>query len=108
MLASFGALTKDVQNSLTAVPLSRELEPRPVQCGLGRGLLTYQAASSSIQPFGHNIDMSQKMGGVGVPFFLGVAGSAHLDASSRFATIEMGRKLGRGSAPFGERGWVPI
>ena len=32
----------------------RELRPRIVQCGLGRGLLPFQAASSSIQPFGHN------------------------------------------------------
>ena len=37
-----------------AVPLSRELGPRLVQCGLGQGLLPYQAASSSVQPFGHN------------------------------------------------------
>jgi len=37
-----------------AVLLSRELGPRLVQCGLGRGLLPYQAASSSIQSFGHN------------------------------------------------------
>jgi len=36
-----------------AVPLSRELGPRLVQCGLGRGLLPYQAASSSIKPFGY-------------------------------------------------------
>jgi len=37
-----------------AVPLSWKLGPRLVQCGLGRGLLPYQAASSSIQPFGYN------------------------------------------------------
>jgi len=37
-----------------AVPLSRELGPHLVQCGLSRGLLPYQAASSYIQPFGHN------------------------------------------------------
>ena len=38
-----------------AVPLSQgELGPRQTQCGLGRGLLPYQVASSSIQPFGHN------------------------------------------------------
>ena len=55
------------------MPLSRELQgPRLVQCGLGRGLLPYQAASSSIQPFGHNRH-GPKLGGVGVPFFLGVA-----------------------------------
>ena len=40
-----------------AVPLSRslgELGPRLTECGLGRCLLPYQVASSSIQPFGHN------------------------------------------------------
>jgi len=41
----------------TAVPLSwRAGTPTKglTQCGLGRGLLLYQVASSSIQPFGHN------------------------------------------------------
>jgi len=31
-----------------------KLGPRLTQCGLGRGLLPYQVASSSIQPFDHN------------------------------------------------------
>ena len=31
-----------------------DLGPRLIQCGMGRGLLPYQAASSSIQPFGHS------------------------------------------------------
>jgi len=31
-----------------------QLGLRITQCGLGRGLLRYQVASSSIQPFGHN------------------------------------------------------
>ena len=31
-----------------------DLGPRQTQCGLGQGLLPYQVASSSIQPFGHN------------------------------------------------------
>jgi len=31
-----------------------KLGTRLTQCGLGRGLLPYQAASSSTQPFGHN------------------------------------------------------
>jgi len=36
-----------------AVPLSvGELGPHLTQCGLGRGLPTYQVASWSIQPFG--------------------------------------------------------
>ena len=33
-------------------PFREELGPRLIQ--LGRGLLPYQVASSSIQPFGHN------------------------------------------------------
>ena len=39
-----------------AVPHSRggELGSRLTQCGLGRGLLPYQVASLSIQPFGHD------------------------------------------------------
>jgi len=38
-----------------AVPISeRELSPRLTQCGLGRGLLPYNVASSSIQPFSRN------------------------------------------------------
>jgi len=44
-----------------AVPLrGGELGPRLTQCGLGRGLLSYQVASSSIQPFGHS--MGRKLG----------------------------------------------
>ena len=69
-----------------AVPLSQKLGPSLVQCGLSRGLLPYQVASSSIQPFGHNRhhqDMGQKLGGVGVPFFLGVAGSTSNTISRR-------------------------
>ena len=34
-------------------PFHGELRPCLIQCGLGRGLLPYQVASSSIQPFGH-------------------------------------------------------
>jgi len=32
----------------------------------------------------------------------------HLDACSRLATIEMGRKFGGSSAPLGRGSWVPI
>ena len=49
-------------------PFRGELEPHLVQCGLGRGLLSYQVASSSIQPFA-TIDMGQKLGGGGCAFF---------------------------------------
>ena len=44
-------------------PFRGELGPRLIQCGLGRGLLPYQLASSSIQPFGHNRH-GQKIGWV--------------------------------------------
>ena len=36
-------------------PFAGELGPHLTQCGLGRGLLPYQVASSSIQPFGGNV-----------------------------------------------------
>ena len=79
--------------------------PHLAQCGLGRGLPPYLAASWSIQPFGHNRH-GPKSGGV-VPL-LGAAGSPsnnvawaeayartkwHLDPSSRLATSDMGQKL---------------
>jgi len=34
--------------------LVRKLDPHVTQCGLGRGLTSYQVASWSIQPFDHN------------------------------------------------------
>ena len=53
-----------------AVPLLWELAPSLVQCGLGRGLSPYQAASSSIQSFGHNIH-GPKLGAGGFDLFSG-------------------------------------
>jgi len=88
------------------VPLSRrELGPRLTKCGLGPGLLPYQVASSSIQPFGPNRH-GQKMGGAATPsnnvalaeVYLGT--KWHLYPSCRLATIDMGQKLGGGCAPF--------
>jgi len=35
-------------------PLGGALGTRLIQCGLRRGLIPYQVASSSIEPFGHN------------------------------------------------------
>jgi len=56
-------------------PFTGELGPRLTQCGLGRRLLPYQVASSSIQPFDHNRH-GPKIGWDGaVPFFWGGAGS---------------------------------
>ena len=43
-------------------------------CGLGRGLLPHQVASSSIQPFGHNIHGAKNWVGA-VSYFLWGAGS---------------------------------
>jgi len=84
---------------------------------MGRALLPYQVASSSIQPFGHNRH-EPKTGGCApfrgscgaVPLFGGAATSCnttspgpsftsvvgtkwHLDPSSRLATIDMGQTL---------------
>jgi len=47
------------------------LAPRLIQCGRGRGLLPYQVATSSIQPFGHNRHGPK----IECALFLGVAGS---------------------------------
>ena len=94
-----------------------ELGPRLTQCGLGRGLLPYQVASSSIQPF-VTTNMGKKLGlcpfqGNWAPIQHNVAWAEaylrtkwHLSPSSRFATMDMGRKLG-GCAPLGEGNWVP-
>ena len=90
----------------TAVPLSvgGELEPRVIQCHLGRGLPPYQVASWSIQPFGHN-KHGPKIGEEGCcALCVGGAGFPsntmwpaprraylctkwHLDTSNRLATI---------------------
>ena len=85
------------------------LTPRLTQRGLGRGLLPYQVASSSIQPFGHNKHEPKIRGGGGsaslfeegggrVPVRLTQVAWAevylhtkwHLDPSSRLPTIDMG------------------
>jgi len=55
-------------------PFRAELGPRLIQCGLGRALLSYQVASLSIQPFGHN-KQAKNWVVVGVPSVLVVAGS---------------------------------
>jgi len=85
------------------------------------GLPPCQVASWFMQPFGHN-RRGPKIGWGSAPFWVGVWVPSntvawakaylhtkwHLDASSRLATIKMGRKLG-GSVPFfGEGSCVPI
>jgi len=55
-------------------PIAEKLGPRLIQCGLGRGLLPYQVASSSIKQFGHNRH-GPKIGWGGCALFLGIAGS---------------------------------
>jgi len=100
-------------------PFAGELGRRLTQCGLGRGLLPYHVASSSIQPFGHNRH-GPKFGGA-VPFFWGSWGPIehkvawaeapvtkwHLSPSSRLAITDIGRKL-RAVPLQGRRSWVPI
>jgi len=88
-------------------PFRGELGPHLIQCGLGRGLLPHQVASSFIQPFGH---MNRKLGAMPIlggncdPILHNVAWADvylrtkwHPDPFSRLAIIHMGQKLGRGA-----------
>jgi len=52
-------------------PFRGVLGPRLIQCGLGRELLPYQVASSSIQSFGYNRH-GPKIGWSGCALFLEV------------------------------------
>jgi len=86
-----------------------ELGPRLTQSRLGRGLPPYEVASSSIQPFGNNRRAKNWMkgcaffsGGSWVPIEHKVAWAevylrtkCHLNPSSRLATADIGRRLGR-------------
>jgi len=103
-----------------AVPLSRgELGPRLTQCGLGPGLLQYQVASSSIQPFDHNRH-GWKTGGCAP-----VGGAATPPNTTspwpRFTSVPSGilthpavspqqtwAKNWLGAVPLFPRSWVPI
>jgi len=106
---------------VAAVPFRAELGPRLIQCGLGRGLLPYQVASSSTQSFGHNGHWT-KIGGC-APLGEGKLGS-HITQSrlgwglppyqvaswhiQPFGDNKNGSKIG-GLAPFlGEGSWGPI
>jgi len=91
------------------VPLLQELKPHLIRCGLGRGLLPYQVASSSIQPFAHSRH-GPKIGWGGYAVFSG--GSCvpiehkvawadaylhtkwHHRASSRLATTDLAENWG--------------
>jgi len=97
-------------------PFRAELVCRLIQCGLGRGLLPYEVASSSIQPFGHN-KHGPKLGGGGCALCSGgswvqiehklawaeayLRTKCQLSPSSRLATADICRKL-RDCAPLGE------
>jgi len=80
-----------------------ELGPRLTQCGLGQGLLPYQAVSSSIQPFGHN-KHGRKLGscapfrGAATPSNTKSLGPMFTSVPSGIliiqTTIDMGQKLG--------------
>jgi len=43
-----------IKEGVVLCPFRGALRTRLIQCGLRRGLLPYQVASSSIEPFGHN------------------------------------------------------
>jgi len=62
------------KEGVCCAPFVGKLRPRLIQCGLDRGLLRYQVASSSIQPFGHNRH-GPKLGWDECAFFLGRASS---------------------------------
>jgi len=101
-------------------PIRGQLEQRLIQCGLCRGLLPYQVASSSIQPFGHNRH-GPKIGWDGCALFPGdscvsiehkIAWAEaylhtiwHLSPSSRLATTQW-PKIG-GCAPLGRKDGSP-
>ena len=96
--------------------MGEKLDPHATQCGLGRGLPSYQVASWSTQPFGHNRHVLKlgalPLGGwswVGIKDIVARAEAYlctkwHLDPSSRLATIDVGRKLGGALSPFREGG----
>ena len=44
----------DLKEGVVLCPFRGALGSRLIQCGLRRGLILYQVASSSIEPFGHN------------------------------------------------------
>ena len=90
-----------------SAPFTEELGPSLTQCGLGRGLLLYQVASSSIQPFGHMATWAENRGlcplfgeGSWVPMQHNVRDEAylhtnwHLDSCSRLAAIDISQNCG--------------
>jgi len=98
--------TVDVgQKEGAAEPFRGVLGPRLIQCGLGRGLLPYHVASSSIQPFGHNRH-EPKTGGCAP--FMGEAATPSNTTSLglRFTSVHPfghnrhGPKIGWGLCPF--------
>jgi len=104
-------------------PFRGELGPRLIQCGQGLGLLPYQVASSSIQPFGHNRHEPKSggcapLGGAATPYsttlpepmFTSVpSGILIHPAAWTMDTIDMGQKLGGGDSSLIYGGsWVHI
>ena len=103
------------------VPFSQGAAASPSkQCGLGRGLLPYQVATSSIQPFGHNRH-GLKLG-AGCSFFSRVGAGSPSNTKlpeTRPTFIPIGQPAvwqqqtlaenwGRDCAPLGEGSWVSI
>ena len=94
-----------------------ELGPRLIQCGLSRGLLPYQVASSSIQPFVHNKHGPKIRWVEAVPFFWGAGSLSNTKSSGPRPTFtasgilvhpavyrhnEHGPKIGEGLCPLRE------
>jgi len=101
----FGHNRHEPKTGGSCAPFRGELRPHLTQRRLGRGLSPYQVACLSIHLFGHNRHGPK----IGCALFLGVAipiehkvnwaeaylhTKWHLSPSCRFATTDIGRKLG--------------
>ena len=82
-------------------PFRGQLGPHLTQCGLGQGLPLYQILHLANRLA--TIDMGQNLGGVGVPFFLGLAGSP----SNTKLPGTRPTSIPSGIQPFGHNGHWP-
>jgi len=87
-------------------PFHGELGPRLIQCGLGRGLLPHQVASSSVQPLSHNRHGPKIRCGGGA-LFLGVAGSPSKTKSPVPRPTSIPSGILESIQPFGHNGHWP-
>ena len=60
-----------LKEGVVLCPFRGALGTRLIQCGLRRGLLPYQVASSSIEPFGHNsVGYHSPRGNISMNYYL--------------------------------------